>query len=136
VAGLAALLDALGPVVDGGPPGDGAAWLARSPPAPLGAPARQQFPELLGLLPGAVDEGVDGLERDGAEPALLAPLEPTRDLLGRPAFEQALADKSAEPLVTLQDGRPLPAFEVAALGLDRLVAALRQGVAPQLAAHR
>jgi hypothetical protein len=56
VAGLATLLDAPGPAVDGAPPGDGGAWLAGSPPAPLGAPARQQLPELLALLPGAVDD--------------------------------------------------------------------------------
>src|SRR3954454_15073480 len=68
VPGLLAPLDALGPVVDGTPPGDGAVGLAGSPPAPPGPPTRQQLPELLALLPGPVDEGVDGLERDRAEP--------------------------------------------------------------------
>ena len=134
--GLLALLDVLGPVVDGAPPGDGAARLPGPPPAPPGPPARQQLPELLALLPGAVDEGVDRLERDRTEPALLAALEPAGDLLGRPAFQQALAHEPAELLVALEDGRALPPLAVAALGVHRQVAALGQRVAPQLAADR
>jgi hypothetical protein len=59
------------------------------------------------------------LGRDGAQPALLAPPQSARDLLGGPPFQQALADEAAEPLVTLEDGLALPAFEVAALGVDR-----------------
>ena len=112
--GLAPLIDLLGPVVDGAPLGDGAARLPSPPPAALGAPARQQPPELLGLLPGPVNEGVDGLEGDGAEPALLAALQPAGDLLRRPALEQALADEAAELGVALEDRRSLPALQVAA----------------------
>src|SRR4051812_23352105 len=78
-----------GPVVDGAPPGDGAARRPRPPPAAPGPPARQQLPQLLALLPGAVDEGVDRLERHPTEPALLAALEPAGDLLRRPALQQA-----------------------------------------------
>src|SRR5919204_634556 len=66
--------------------------------------APQQPPELLGFLPGPVTEGVDGLAGHGAQPALLAPLEPAGDLLRRPAFQQALADEAAEALVALEDG--------------------------------
>jgi hypothetical protein len=84
---------------------------------------RQQLPELLGLLRGAVDEAVDRLEADRAEPALLAPLQPAGDLLRRPPLQQALADEAAELGVTLENGRALPALEVAALGVDRQVAA-------------
>jgi hypothetical protein len=98
---LAALLDLLGPVVDGAPLGDGGARLASPPPAPPGAAARQQPPELLGLLPRAVHEGVDRLGGDGAEPALLAPPQPAGDLLGRPALDQALAHEAAELGVAL-----------------------------------
>src|SRR5689334_5516711 len=136
VPGLLALLDVRGPVVDRAPPGDGAARLTSPRAAPLGAPARQQLPELLALLPGPVDEGVDRLERHRTEPALLAAPQPAGDLLGGPAFQQALADEAAEPLVALQDGRALPPLTVGALGVDRQVAAPRQGVAPQLAADR
>src|ERR671933_48390 len=79
--------------------------------------ARQQLPELLALLPGPVDEGVDRLERHRTEPALLAALEPAGDLLGGPAFRQALPDEAAEPRVALEDGRALATLQVAALGL-------------------
>src|SRR3954462_1457978 len=107
VPGLLAPLDVRGPVVDGAPPGDGAAGLPGPPPAAPGPPARQQLPELLAPLPRAVDEGVDRLERDRTEPALLAALEPARVLPGGPPFQQAPAQEAAEPLVALQDGRPL-----------------------------
>src|SRR5881275_2671479 len=50
VPGVPALLHLRGPVVDGAPPGDRRARLPGSPPAAAGPPARQQLPELLGLL--------------------------------------------------------------------------------------
>ena len=71
-----------------------------------------------------MDKGVDGLEGDGAEPALLAALEPARDLLRRPALQQPFAHEAAELGVTLEDGRPLSPLAVAAFGMDRQVAAL------------
>ena len=108
---------------------DHVARLAGPPAAPLGAAARQQPPEPLGLLPGAMDEGVDRLEGNGTEPALLAALEPARDLLRRPALQKALAHEPTEAFVALEDGRPLTPLEVAALGVDRQVAALGQRVA-------
>src|SRR4051794_7825451 len=100
------LLDVRGPVVDRAPPGDGAARLPRPPPAAPGPPARQQLPQLLGLLPRAVDEGVDRLGRHPTEPALLAALEPAGDLLRRPAFQQALAHEPAEPHAAGRCRRP------------------------------
>src|SRR3712207_1349238 len=93
VSGGLAFLDSLGPVVDGAALRDDVARLAGPPRAASGAPARQQPPEPLSLLPGTVEEGVDGLAGDGTEPALLAPPQPAGDLLGRPALEQALADE-------------------------------------------
>ena len=103
VPGVLPLLDVRGPVVDGAPPGHGAAGLPAPPPAAPGPPARQQLPELLALLPRAVDEGVDRLDRHPTKPALLAALEPAGDLLRRPALQQALANEPAEPLVALQE---------------------------------
>ena len=126
--GLATFVDGLRPVVDGAAFGDDVARLAGSPPAASGPPARQQLPELLGLLPGAVDEGVDRLGGDGAQPAFLAALEPAGDLLRRPTLQQPLADEPAESGVALEDGRTLPALEVATLGVDRQVAALGQRI--------
>src|SRR3954470_3928454 len=54
VPGLLALLDLLGPVVDGATLGDHVRRLPSPAPAPPGAPARQQLPQPLGLLPGPV----------------------------------------------------------------------------------
>jgi hypothetical protein len=87
-------------------------------------------------LSDVVDDSVDGLAGDVAQPALLASLEPARDLLRHPALEQALADEPAEALVTLQDGPPLPSFAVAASGVHRQVAAFRQRVALWLASFQ
>src|SRR3954451_1907962 len=122
----------------------GRSWMERRPamvlpgppPPSPGPPARQQLPELLALLPRAVDEGVDRLERDRTEPALLAALEPAGDLLGGPPLQQALADEPAELGVALENGRALPPLAVAALGMHRQGAAPPQGGAPQLAADR
>src|SRR4051794_5877316 len=116
--------------IERAPLGDGAPRLTSPAAAAPGAPARQQLPELLGLLPGPVDEGVDGLGRDGAQPALLAPLQPAGDLLGRPPFQEAFTHEPAGLGVAFEDGRPLPPRQVAALGMDG------QGVAAQLAADR
>ena len=134
VPGFPALLDGLGPVVDGAPLSNDAARLPSPTAPPPGPPTRQQLPELLGLLPGAVDEGVDALGGDGAQLTLLATLEPAGDLLGRPTFQKTLANEAAELGVTLHDRRPLTALEVAALGVGRQIATLEQRIAPQLAA--
>jgi hypothetical protein len=121
----------LGPVVDGAALGDGGTRLASPPPAALGATTRQQPPEPLGLLPGPVDEGVDRLGGDRAQPTLLAAPEPAGDLLRRPALQQPVADEAAEPLVPLEDSRALlPPLKVASLGVDGQVAAPGQRVAP------
>jgi len=66
VSGLAPALNGLAPVVDGAALGDDAARLPGSTAAPPGTPARQQLPELLGLLPDPVNESVDRLGGDGA----------------------------------------------------------------------
>jgi hypothetical protein len=75
-----------------------------------------------------MDEGVDRLGGDGAQPAFLAALEPAGDPLRRPTLQQPLADEPAESGVALEDGRPLPALEVATLGVHRQVAALGQRI--------
>ncbi len=110
--GFLALLDGLGPVVDGSPLGDGAAWLPSPTAPPPGPPTLQKLPELLAFLPGAVHEGVDRLARDGALPTLMATLEPAGDLLGRRTLQKTLAEEAAELGVTLHKRRPLAALEV------------------------
>src|SRR5919206_522173 len=117
--GVLAPLDGLGPVVDRAPLGDGGARLPGPPPAAPGPPARQQLPELLALLPGAVDEGVDRLDRHSTEPALLAALEPAGDLLRRPPFQQPVTHEAAELGVALENGLARPPLAGAAPGVDR-----------------
>ena len=135
MAGFAAAIDRGRPVVNRGAIGDAAAGPARSPVPPPGAAAGQEPPQPLGLLRGAMDEGVDGLRAQGTQLALLAALQPAGDLLRRPGLEQPLMDEAAPALVAIEDRRPLPPAAVRALGIDRLMAALGQGIAPELAAE-
>jgi len=70
VAYLRPVIDVFRPLMDGnsvldrvaGPPGRGFAPALVTP--------RQEAPELLGLLAVAIEEGVDRLHRDGAQPQL------------------------------------------------------------------
>ena len=51
--------------------------------------SREITPQLLGLLGGAVDEGVDRLAAHGPQTAFVSGFQPARDLLGRPPFCEA-----------------------------------------------
>ena len=58
--------------------GDSGVGLAALAPAAAGFAARQELPELLDLLPRPIDEGIDGLRADLAQPGLVAGLQPSR----------------------------------------------------------
>src|SRR5215207_8181888 len=70
----------------------GRSWMERRPAIMVRGCRARRWPRLARPL----DEGVDGLAGDGAELALLAALQPARDLLRRPAFQQPLADEPGE----------------------------------------
>src|SRR4051794_18365174 len=110
-----------------------AAVAAAAPPARLG----QVTVEAVLAALGPVDVPVDGLVADG-RPAVRFLLEPTGDLLRRPAGLQALGDVRAQPVVHDQLAPPLPASARQVLRVQGEVAAepavaVAEAVAPQLA---
>ena len=56
--------------------------------------AREITPQLLGFLGGAIDESVDRLAANASQIAFISSFQPARDLLGRPAFREAVANES------------------------------------------
>src|SRR5690349_10103804 len=91
-------------------------------PAP---PARLRQVAVEGVLPAlrAVDVPVDGLVAHRGPAVRLLPLEPTGDLLRRPAGLQALGDVRAQARVGGQLASPLPAPSRQVLRVQREVAA-------------
>src|SRR4051812_30425989 len=86
----------------------------------------------------AVDVPVDGLVADGSPAVRLFVLQPSGDLLGRPAGRQALGDVRAQALVGRQLAAPLPASAGQIPGVQGEVAAktlvaVAEAVAAQLA---
>jgi hypothetical protein len=63
--------------------------------------SREITPQLLGLLGGAVDEGVDRLAAHGPQTAFVSGFQPARDLLGRPPFCEAVENEAPQGLVFL-----------------------------------
>ncbi len=60
--------------------------------------AGQIAPEEFALAGGAIDEGVDGLEPQGAQTALVAALSHPA-ILRRPSFRKTIADESPQFLI-------------------------------------
>ena len=88
--------------------------------------AGQIAPEVLALTGGAIDEDVDGLEPQGAETALVAGLEPSGNLFGRPSFRKTIADESPQFLIFLEDGFTLPAQLIGSGGVKRRITPARE----------
>jgi hypothetical protein len=82
VAGLGPGVDVLWPFVDGNAVLDSISRRPRSARTTAFVAARQIAPEVLALVGDAIDEGVDGLEPQGPQAALVAGLEPSGDLFG------------------------------------------------------
>jgi len=93
--------------------------------------AGQIAPEVLALAGGALDEGVDGLEPQGAQTALVAGLEPSGNLFGRPSFRKTIADESPQSLIFFEDGFTPPAQLIGSGGVKRRITPAREGVASQ-----
>src|SRR5271167_1979311 len=51
---------------------------------------RQITPQGLGLLSGPIDEGIDCLAADGAQPRFVPGFQPTGDLFGRPSLGEPI----------------------------------------------
>ena len=76
-----------------GPFMDGDAILYRISRRPRSARAAAFVTSVLGLLGGAVDEGVDRLAAHGPQTAFVSGFQPARDLLGRPPFGEAVENE-------------------------------------------
>ena len=135
MAWLFAVGDAIGAVVD-----RGAFGVAR--PAPLGAPSALVFgareieapSPVVGAAQLIIDEAIDGLVADDPVPGLAG--KAACDLLGRPAFCEAVEDGPAQGVVTLQPGAgPAPGLGLR-LRIGGPVTDLGTGVALQLARDR
>src|SRR5919112_3024372 len=106
-------------------------------PARPAAPvtAGQRAPQFLALASGAIDEGVDGFEPQGAQAALMAGLEPAGDLLRGPSFGEAITDEVPQPAIPFEDGFTPSAPLRGSGGGEGRIAATGQGVSAQLPRH-
>jgi hypothetical protein len=86
MAGLGPGVDVLWPLVDGNAILDSISRRPRSARTTVFVAARQIAPEVLALVGDAIDEGIDGLEPQGPQAALVAGLELSGDLFGGPSF--------------------------------------------------
>src|SRR3954469_9403948 len=103
-------------------------------PAALVA-AGQIAPQFLALASGAIDEGGDGFEPQGAQAALMAGLEPAGDLLRGPSLGEAITDEVPQPAIPFEDGVTPSAPLIGSGGVERRRAAPGQGVSAQLPRH-
>src|SRR3954463_13554987 len=104
VTNVGATLDVPWPIVDGGAVFDHVASGSRpARPAAL-VTAGQRAPKVIALASGAIDEGGDGFEPQGAQAALMAGLEPAGDLLRGPSFGEAITDEVPQPAIPFEDG--------------------------------
>jgi len=97
--------------------------------------AGQIAPEVLALVGGAIDEGVDGLEPQSAQTALVAGLEPSGNLFGRPYFRNTITDESPQFLIFFEYGFTPPAQLIGSGGVKRRITLAWQGVASQFPRH-
>ena len=108
-----------------GPFMDGDAILYRISRRPRSAQAaafvtsREITPQLLGLLGGAVDEGVDRLAAHGPQTAFVSGFQPARDLLGRPPFGEAVENEAPQGSVFLDQRFTPPAQLISSGGVKR-----------------
>ena len=94
MTGFGSGVDILGPFVDGDAILDRISRRPRSAGTTAFVAAREITPQLLGFLGGAIDESVDRLAANASQTAFIFSFQPARDLLGRPAFREAVANES------------------------------------------
>src|SRR3982751_3135712 len=91
--------------------------------SPNGVTAGQIAPQVLALASGAINEGVDGFEPQGAQAALMAGLEPAGDRLRCPSFGEAITDEVPQPAIPFEDGVTPSAPLIGSGGVERRRAA-------------
>jgi len=118
MANVGAGFDVFRSIVDRGAVFDRIAGGSRPARSSALVTAGQIAPEVLALVGGAIDEGVDGLELQGAQTALVAGLEPSGNLFGRPSFRKTIADESPQFLIFLEYGFTPPAQLIGSGGVS------------------
>lgn len=134
MAGLLPVCHRIGAIVDRGSVLDGGAGLSGAQGAACSAPPGRITPQLLRLLPGTVEEGVNRFSAHRTQAGLVGRPQPSGDLFGRPAFGQAVADKATEPLILLDCRVTLPAQQIGSVCMARRIAPIGQSIAAQFAA--
>ena len=135
MANVGAGFDVFRSIVDGGAVFDRIARGSRPARPSALVTAGQIAPEEFALAGGAIDEGVDGLEPQGAQTALVAGLEPSGNLFGRPSFRKTIADESPQFLIFFEDGFTPPAQLIGSGGVKRRITPAREGVSSQFPGH-
>ena len=135
MANVGAGFDVFRSIVDGGAVFDRIARGSRPARPSALVTAGQIAPEEFALAGGAIDEGVDGLEPQGAQTALVAGLEPSGNLFGRPSFRKTIADESPQFLIFFEDGFTPPAQLIGSGGVKRRITPAREGVSSQFPRH-
>src|SRR5271165_1989640 len=84
--------------------------------------SREITPQLLGLLGGAVYEGVDRLTAHGPQTAFVPGFQPACNLLGHPPFCEAVENEGPQGSVFLDQCFTPPAQLISSGGVKRRVA--------------
>src|SRR2546430_10639276 len=90
---LSSGIGVLGPFADGDAILDRISRRPRSERTPAFVTSPEITPQLLGLLGGAVDEGINRLAPHGPQTTFISALQPARDLLGCPPFREAVKNE-------------------------------------------
>src|SRR6516225_800509 len=123
VASLAAVFNGLWTIMDRSSilddvaRGSGATW------APAFVATRQITPQGLGLLCGAIDEGVDCFAADGPQPRFVAGFQPTGDLFGRPSLGEPIRHEQTQSGFSFEDRFTPPAQLIGSAGVKRRIPA-------------
>ena len=136
MAGLASGVDILGPFMDGNAILNCISRRPRSARTAAFVTSREITPQLLGLLGGTVDEGIDRLAAHGPQTAFVSCFQPARDLLGRPPFREAIENEGPQGSVFLDQRFTPPAQLISSSGVKRRVAAAGQPIAGQFLSRR
>src|SRR5271157_758496 len=122
-------VDIFGPFMDGDAILYGISRRPRSARAAAFVTSREITPQLLGLLGGAVDEGVDRLAAHGPHTAFISGFQPACNLLGRPPFCEAVENEAPQVSVFLDQRFTPPAQLISSGGVKRRVAPAGQPIA-------
>src|SRR5271157_6403117 len=122
-------VDIFGPFMDGDAILYGISRRPRSARAAAFVMSREITPQLLGLLGGAVDEGVDRLAPHGPQTAFVSGFQPAGNLLGRPPFCEAVENEAPQVSVFLDQRFTPPAQLISSGGVKRRVAPAGQPIA-------